>query len=54
MIGWLFRFLFGGCEHKWVVHREYKERRVFINYGQDYIKVISRCTKCGNIKSQEF
>lgn len=50
MLNFIYR-IFIGCEHKWEL-----DERVELNYtdGTQGLKVILRCTKCGDYKSKKL
>lgn len=48
----LWRWLFGGCEHKWILEDEisvYDKLPIGLPYATKYIL---QCEKCGNLKKK--
>lgn len=62
MISAFFRFLFGGCDHKYIIYKEYTRTSTYENMESYYPRtkktinstiIVSRCEKCGKISEYE-
>lgn len=51
MITKFWHWLFGGCQHKWIVIKENKltESKYYVGYSY-----VLQCEKCGEIKHRQF
>jgi|JI10StandDraft_1071094.scaffolds.fasta_scaffold999604_2 hypothetical protein len=56
MLTWLWRALFGGCEHKWVEKNRYGLYIGAQNTPENMRDVLVelQCEKCGNIKTKRL